>query len=102
MTKLNASGAFEYRCAYRWLPISEGKTGDVEGFFGTSLQGEAGARRDAIDQIHRKLVHVNHARRWKKLPEDVYDSARLITSIKGLTMAEKALIETDWKTRVRY
>jgi hypothetical protein len=96
MSKLSSSGAFEYRCAYRY------ETGEVEGFVGTSLQGEAAARQDAIMQIGRKLVHINHARRYKKQEEDNYDPSRLITNVIGLTPAEKALIETDWKTNVRY
>jgi len=96
MSKLNKTGAVEYRCAYRW------QTGDVEGFVGTSLQGEAAARQDALNQIGRKLVHVNHARKYKGLSEEFYEPGRLITSVIGLTIAEKALIETDWKTGLRY
>ena len=93
MTKLNTSGAFEYRCAYRW------QTGKVEGFVGTGLSGEAGARQDAINQIGIELVHVNAGHRYKKVAEEFYEPSRLITSVIGLTPAEKTLVEADWKTR---
>jgi len=90
------SGCYEYRCAYRY------STGEVEGFVGISLQGEAGARQDAINQIGRKMVHINQTRRYRKLSEEAYGKVQLITSVKDLTPADKAIIEADWNTGVRY
>ena len=67
MGKLNKTGAVEYRCAYRYM------TGEIEGFVGISLSGEAEARQDALNQIGRKLVHVNHARKYKGLSEEFFE-----------------------------
>ena len=36
------------------------------------------------------------------LPEEFYEPSRLITSVIGLTTAEKTLVEADWKTGLRY
>ena len=84
------TGLYEYRCAYRY------PTGEIDGFLGISIQGEAAARQDAIGQIGRRLIHVNHVRKLKKLDPEEFEPGRVITDPITLSVADRALVEADW------
>ena len=82
---------FECKLAYRYA------AGEVEGFKGIGGTNE-GARRDALDQIGRKVSIVRHARK----NGEEFEHSRLIESIASLTPDEQALVKQDWGTNVRY
>lgn len=86
---------WEYRCAYRH------HDGQVEGFVGFTIAGtKDDARLDAINQIKRKIAQINDGR-GVKYPV-AYDVTNLITRFDVLSPQERALIQRDWKTNVRY
>jgi hypothetical protein len=72
--------------------------GEVEGFRGGGFT-KASAKKDAINQILRKLEIVNTNGIAKP---HAYDTARLIETPIGISIEDLKTIRRDWKSNVRY
>ena len=81
---------YEHRNAYRH------QNSEVEGFVGTG-DSKAKAKADAIEQIKRKLDLV------AGLTDDsCFDKARVVESPSTLSRDELEIVQTDWRSGLRY